>query len=316
MAGLDTRRAGFRWVPGRDRRPLILASTRAILDSVVNSAKSIGAAEDDGVLRPPGILRVVHEGGGANEEFNELSSFVGVSADVLRRLAITSGSALFSAVEVESFEFCTSGFVAQKITPVPYNSKSFKFFVCETPGSAYRKIIAFINALLSDIDSDIPQFASFLVTAIEPANEPILQVNRNQTALVLGRGAASAIPSYNFVSNSNVPMPLQGAQYSPCILLLRHFDVFANLSSNEGSPSDQAGITSEVASVIREFSNPLPEDDESYPAKDANGGLVPNVKWEDVGRLEEVKKSILDTVQSLPLWVRLGTAAKASPLAR
>nr|CAD1823016.1 unnamed protein product [Ananas comosus var. bracteatus] len=183
-------------------RPLILASTRAILDPVVNSAKSIGAAEDDSVLRhrrsrfanedrgsasaslrrlprrrarttpstrartssttatpippppsptssaapmptPPGsststrstnrpwrssrrymgaeqwrwgrasythgtclmkfldsnlrphnsdardamgeLWHVVHEGGGANEEFNELSSFVGVSADVLRR---------------------------------------------------------------------------------------------------------------------------------------------------------------------------------------------------------------------------------------
>ncbi|XP_020113023.1 uncharacterized protein LOC109727345 [Ananas comosus] len=98
----------------RRRRPLILASTRAILDSVVNSAKSIDAAEDNSVLRPrrsrfidedggsasayaslrlkAGILRVVHEGGGANEEFNELSSFVGVSTDVLRRLAITSRS--------------------------------------------------------------------------------------------------------------------------------------------------------------------------------------------------------------------------------
>nr|CAD1825894.1 unnamed protein product [Ananas comosus var. bracteatus] len=261
-------------------RPLILASTRAILDSVVNSAKSIGAAEDDGVLRP-----------------------------------------------------CRS------------------HFADEDGGSASA-------------------FASLRLKA------GILRVVHEGAAQM--RSLTSCRPSY-----------------SPCILLLRHFDVFANLSSNEGSPSDQAGITSEVASVIREFSNPLPEDDESYPAKDANGGLsindefirdviaqtlgfmprdilalvadagasfvqrvliqsdivekrgspeisstssmpiqdnngvdkyeskhlgredfsralerskkrnasalgtpkVPNVKWEDVGRLEEVKKSILDTVQ-------------------
>nr|CAD1823485.1 unnamed protein product [Ananas comosus var. bracteatus] len=47
-------------------RPLILASTRAILDSVVNSAKSISAAEDDGVLRPRRSRFANEDGGSAS----------------------------------------------------------------------------------------------------------------------------------------------------------------------------------------------------------------------------------------------------------
>ncbi|KAL6208467.1 hypothetical protein ACLB2K_019416 [Fragaria x ananassa] len=49
---------------------------------------------------------------------------------------------------------------------------------------------------------------------------------------------------------------LNAAQrYSPTIFLLRHFDVFRNLQ--EGSLNDQVGITSEVASLIREFTEPI-----------------------------------------------------------
>ncbi|KAJ4828499.1 peroxisomal assembly protein [Turnera subulata] len=59
-------------------------------------------------------------------------------------------------------------------------------------------------------------------------------------------------------------------RYSPAIVLLRHFDVFRNLSSNEASPNDQAGLTSEVASVIREFTNPVVEDENSYPEESWN----------------------------------------------
>ncbi|XP_050237486.1 peroxisomal ATPase PEX6 isoform X2 [Mercurialis annua] len=53
-------------------------------------------------------------------------------------------------------------------------------------------------------------------------------------------------------------------RYSPAILLLRHFDVLRNLSSNDGSPNDQVGLISEVASVIREFTQPVPEDNNKY----------------------------------------------------
>ncbi|OAY74954.1 Peroxisome biogenesis protein 6 [Ananas comosus] len=532
----------------RRRRPLILASTRAILDSVLNSAKSLGAAEGDGVLRPrrsrfadedggsasaslrlkAGILRFVPEGGGADEEFNELSSFVGVSADVLRSLAITSGSAVLiknpetnvgrivkaivlnrpvlSETQREETQFAISTSFSRNlmsvlpccIYPAPTNFPLNEVVAYVSPLLAFNLglHVSCLKLLLrrgeesfnylSQVERheteecgisdsyahvelapwpDLPKYAShirvsfvkvpecgilsslrgnstteasdhqdmidfslneyfkvdrflargdvfsvrrnwncsselclvcneknanglssniiyFKVTAIEPADEPILRVNRNQTALVLGGGAASAIPSYNFVSNSNEPMPLQGdtvkllasilapvlcpsslsskfrvsvllygpsgcgkrtvvrsvahhlglhvveyschdlmesserrlsavlsstfkatQRYSPCILLLRHFDVFANLSSNEGSPSDQAGITSEVASVIREFSNPLPEDEESYPAKDANGGLY-FVEAERVSRHRVILIAAADSSEGLQPPIR------------
>ncbi|XP_020269386.1 peroxisome biogenesis protein 6, partial [Asparagus officinalis] len=192
----------------------------------------------------------------------------------------------------------------------------------------------------------------FKVTAMEPLNEPILRINCNQTALVLGGSVASAVPPDLFVNTFHESMPLQADtvrklasilaptlcptslssrfrvavflygpsgcgkrtvvrrvanrlglhivefschdlmssserkasvalantfkaahRYAPCILLLRHFDVFGNLSSNEGSTFDQVGIISEVASIIREFTEPFSEDEESYSRPPANHGL-------------------------------------------
>ncbi|CAI9292176.1 unnamed protein product [Lactuca saligna] len=42
----------------------------------------------------------------------------------------------------------------------------------------------------------------------------------------------------------------------------RNFDAFGNLSSNDGSQNDQVGMNSEVASVIREFTEPFRQDDD------------------------------------------------------
>lgn len=53
-------------------------------------------------------------------------------------------------------------------------------------------------------------------------------------------------------------------RYSPAILLLRHFDVFRNLASQEGASSDQVGLFSEIASVIREFTKPVSDDEDNY----------------------------------------------------
>ncbi|KAI4349624.1 hypothetical protein L6164_010189 [Bauhinia variegata] len=53
-------------------------------------------------------------------------------------------------------------------------------------------------------------------------------------------------------------------RYSPAILLLRHFDVFRDSHPFDGSPNDQRGNTSEVASVIRKFTEPIIEDDDVY----------------------------------------------------
>lgn len=44
--------------------------------------------------------------------------------------------------------------------------------------------------------------------------------------------------------------------------------------SHEGSPSDQIGITSEVASVIREFTEPTSEDGDIYYEGKSNGDFV------------------------------------------
>lgn len=188
----------------------------------------------------------------------------------------------------------------------------------------------------------------FKVMSMEPINESVLRVNCNETALVLGGSAASAIPPDILVGNRDQLMPLQGDtvkllasilaptlcpsalsskfrvavflygpagcgkrtivryvagrlglhvvefschdlmspserkvsaalanmfkmahRYSPSILLLRHFDVFGNSSFSEGSPFDQVGITSEVASVFREFTEPVSEDEDFNPGKAA-----------------------------------------------
>ncbi|CAN6454667.1 unnamed protein product [Victoria cruziana] len=49
-------------------------------------------------------------------------------------------------------------------------------------------------------------------------------------------------------------------RYSPAVLLLQHFDVLGSLSSNGGYVSDQIGVASEIANVIREFTKPNFED--------------------------------------------------------
>lgn len=45
-------------------------------------------------------------------------------------------------------------------------------------------------------------------------------------------------------------------RYSPTILLLRHFEVFRKISSQESLPSDQIGLATEVASILRECTQP------------------------------------------------------------
>ncbi|KAI7747693.1 hypothetical protein M8C21_029031 [Ambrosia artemisiifolia] len=180
----------------------------------------------------------------------------------------------------------------------------------------------------------------FKVVAAEPSEEPILRINRTETALVLSASTPSAIPPNLLVNKKKGFSPLHqdtiktlasiitptlcpsalsskfrvavllfglpgcgkrtvvkhvahqlglhvveyschdlvasserktsvmltqaftaARRYSPTILLLRHFDAFSNLSSNDGSPNDQIGVNSEVASVIREFTEPQNEDD-------------------------------------------------------
>ena len=46
------------------------------------------------------------------------------------------------------------------------------------------------------------------------------------------------------------------------------------LRTQEGSPNDQAGIASEVASVIRKFTEPVIEDEDSYFENKLTGDFV------------------------------------------
>nr|XP_043622700.1 peroxisome biogenesis protein 6 isoform X2 [Erigeron canadensis] len=67
-------------------------------------------------------------------------------------------------------------------------------------------------------------------------------------------------------------------RYSPTILLLRHFDAFNNLSSNDGSPNDQVGVNSEVASVIREFTEPFNQN-EDYFEEEGEAEHMNSTNW-------------------------------------
>ncbi|KAK9102980.1 hypothetical protein Sjap_020234 [Stephania japonica] len=69
-------------------------------------------------------------------------------------------------------------------------------------------------------------------------------------------------------SANNAPTALAQAfntarRYSPAIVLLRHFEVFKSFSSHEGSLSDQVGGATEVASVLRELTKPISENEVS-----------------------------------------------------
>lgn len=57
---------------------------------------------------------------------------------------------------------------------------------------------------------------------------------------------------------------LNCSRYSPAILLLRHFEVFRNLATQEGSSHEQVGVNSEVASTIKRFTEPISEDKNDY----------------------------------------------------
>ncbi|KAJ9547632.1 hypothetical protein OSB04_020175 [Centaurea solstitialis] len=183
----------------------------------------------------------------------------------------------------------------------------------------------------------------FKVVAAEPSDEPILRINRTETALVLAASVPSAVPPNLLIAGQRGFAPLHqdtvktlasiitptlcpsalsskfrvavllfglpgcgkrtvvkhvacqlglhvveynchdllasserktsamlaqtfnaARRYSPTILLLRHFDAFSNLSSNDGSPNDQVGMSSEVASVIREFTEPFNPNEDYY----------------------------------------------------
>lgn len=65
-------------------------------------------------------------------------------------------------------------------------------------------------------------------------------------------------------------------RYSPAILLLQHFDVLSNWASSEGSQSDHTGVVSEVASVIRKFTQQVVLVEDNSLKEKLNGTSVSN----------------------------------------
>ncbi|KAL2931910.1 Peroxisome biogenesis protein 6 [Bienertia sinuspersici] len=222
----------------------------------------------------------------------------------------------------------------------------------------------------------------FKVVALDPLDEPILRVNRKETALVLGGSAAAAFPPDLLISEPIEIAPLQrdtikslgciltpplcpsvlsskfsvsvllhglagsgkrtvvryvarrlglhvveyscnalmegtekkasslltqafntAHRYSPAILLLRHFDVLQNWVSNEGSQSDHTGIISEVASVIRKYTQPVVMNEEISFDEKLNGGT----KLKSVERIRRPKAFLIaatESTEGLPPAIR------------
>ncbi|KAE9464038.1 hypothetical protein C3L33_04054, partial [Rhododendron williamsianum] len=92
-------------------------------------------------------------------------------------------------------------------------------------------------------------------------------------------------------------------RYSPAILLLRHFNVFRDLVSQMGSPSEQAGTNTEVASVIREFTEPVMEDEDTYCEQNSESDS--QVKGtETVSRHPLLLVATADSSEGLPPTIR------------
>ncbi|KAK8499516.1 hypothetical protein V6N12_011601 [Hibiscus sabdariffa] len=92
-------------------------------------------------------------------------------------------------------------------------------------------------------------------------------------------------------------------RYSPTILLLRHFDVFRNLASHEGLPSDQIGLSSEVASVIRKFTEPVANDEDGYAEDESNGDFAVKNSG-NVGGHQVLLVAAADSSEGLPPAIR------------
>lgn len=60
-------------------------------------------------------------------------------------------------------------------------------------------------------------------------------------------------------------------RYSPAILLLRHFEVFHSSAAQEGSSYEQIGVNSEVASTIKQFTEPIIKDRKNYFEDNSDG---------------------------------------------
>lgn len=91
-------------------------------------------------------------------------------------------------------------------------------------------------------------------------------------------------------------------RYRPTILLLRHFEVFSKPTSQDGSSHEQVGVNSEVASVIKQFTEPFSEDEYCYFVENSPD---PHLKVDDVINCHPVLLiAAADSSEGLPPTIR------------
>ncbi|KAF2559114.1 hypothetical protein F2Q68_00012778 [Brassica cretica] len=161
-------------------------------------------------------------------------------------------------------------------------------------------------------------FIYFKVIAMEPSNERFLRVNHYQTALVLGGTVSSGLPPDLLVSRSKVPMPLQedavnvlasvlSPPLCPSALSLklrvavllhgihqRYFCSAISLGSQDGSQGDRVGVASEIASVIRELTEPVSNGEYSSMEEESND----NSSVDEVGKFRGHQVLLIASAES------------------
>ncbi|PWZ45678.1 hypothetical protein Zm00014a_024597 [Zea mays] len=401
------------------RKPLVLASTQALLDSLPGDRPPPPPQKP--VRLKAGVLRFPSGGGGA--EFGELASFVGIPAPALRRLAVVTGTpvlvkntdnnvgrivkaVLFGNPSLD--KSCSEH--TDQVVSASLSGHAMGFLPCRTfPAIGFTSMdedVGYVSPLLAfnlglhvsclkllfkekgSLSSSVLELKRLMqlpvleVTGMEPSDEPILRVNCNETALVLGGAASAAIPPYSFFASSGNSVPLhsevvehlasviapalcpsdilpkikfstflygppgcgkrtvvrhvanhlglhvvecschdlmtssesgapaalatafkEAQKYSPCIILLRHFDAIGNASSNEGPQSEQSGIASNIESVIKQYIGQRWVAKDSLPGKDVNGSSY-LVEPECVSSLQIILVATADSSEGMQQSIR------------
>ncbi|XP_047310635.1 peroxisome biogenesis protein 6 [Impatiens glandulifera] len=76
------------------------------------------------------------------------------------------------------------------------------------------------------------------------------------------------IPADRKTSAALVDAFKTACKYSPTIFILRHFEVLRDLANPAGSPTDQVGLNSQIASVIKKFTMPNVETEGTWSEDD------------------------------------------------
>lgn len=92
-------------------------------------------------------------------------------------------------------------------------------------------------------------------------------------------------------------------RYAPTIVLLRHCDVLRNFASHEGSSLEQLGIVSDIASVIKEFTDPATLEEEKSQKKTSNDeSLLMDIQ--KISKRQILLVATADTAEGLPSPIR------------